>query len=663
MGNVKVWDSFSILLVLAMLLFLLPAAVLLGPRATVVLAAENTTLEQTANFVLSTVNTSGTWKTFTVGSSGAGSPYEMEQFTRQVVQSGSTVPGSGWRNYSNYTGTISGDISGSMWMKFNMWNFNTSYPYTPKYNASATYFGTMFGRGRVDGSGSDDFYFFFVADLDGNRNFTNATGKGLLASYDETGIYSGRKIIGSFTINIVNASYYSGTFNLRNYPPEEIRLQGITNATGEVNTVDTDRVAEQCKMVFFNRSKGDFHTDQSDVNKAGLDRIRRGQFPQQTVDSGPNGPNGKIDNSRNGFSDSGPSCYFLGFATCGRMEGVFPVNVYYNDTIAATGNDNSPYGWIYQILVLDGPYQTGGLNAWISQSGYLMMNFEMPNKATECYVGGESFGFNYMAFQLKINPPYPSYSHSTAYELRPTPKVLSCFPANGTAGTTMNVTLGGRYFLRHSSLCPLSNMSKIDFGPGITVNGWTVGNDSPIDNNITVNITIDPDATAGCRDVNVTAWFGNYSDASTWMNKTGTLDCGFTVNVSVTTANITGKVYEANASVLPGATVTLSGPRTNSTTSNATGWYLFTVNTTGSYTVNATKSGLTYFSKWANVTSLGSPVYCNFTGVDAPYPIAPDRFYCMKCSNLWLFGAWYDPEFALDAKKVSDVLTAWAART
>ena len=130
-------------------------------------------------------------------------------------------------------------------------------------------------------------------------------------------------------------------------------------------------------------------------------------------------------------------------------------------------------------------------------------------------------------------------------------------------------------------------------------------------------------------------------------------------------ATIEGTVYEANASVLTDATVTLklNSSEVANTTTNATGYYNFTVDATGDYTVNVTKSGLTYVLKWANVTSLGSTVYCNFTGVDAPYRKAPDRYYCIKCSNLWLFGSWYPEGFALDAKRVSDVLYAWAART
>jgi len=125
---------------------------------------------------------------------------------------------------------------------------------------------------------------------------------------------------------------------------------------------------------------------------------------------------------------------------------------------------------------------------------------------------------------------------------------------------------------------------------------------------------------------------------------------------------ITGTVYEANMSLLPGATVTLLCGNTTvaNTTTNASGYYDFTVNSTCDYQVNVTRSG--FFSpaqKWANVTEMNQTVVVDFTGLDAPYRTAPDGYYCIRCSNLWLMGGWYPLEFRLDATRVSDVLYAW----
>jgi hypothetical protein len=1016
----KVWNSFSILLVLAMLVFLAPVAVLLGPAVSVVNAAPitATTTELSVTFSISTPGTGhdGAWVAFSAGGSGAGSPYELEQFTRQVVQSGAAVPNSDFREFSYYTGTVSGDITGSAYLMFNSYCFATDYPYDPDYH-SGTNFGFMSGRGYIDGSGSNDFYFIFVADLDGTDRFAKADGKGLMGSYDETGAYAGHKVIGSFDINI-SSNVYTGTMNLRDYPADLIIDSGVTHATGQVQTVNADDIAESMNLVYFNHSRGNYHTESSGFGDAGLDRIRRGQFAPQTVTSSSFGINGEIDNSRNAFLDTGQ--VFLG----AQLEGVISgVNVYYDDRYVTTGDDGSTHGWIYQHLFLDMPYTEAGLGEWIFQTGYVMLNFEMYNQPTEDYTGGESFGENVMAFQAAFNPPYTSYSDTAALQLRPTPKLTSCNPSSGYTGETLNVTVPGKYFLRHSDFV---SGSSIDFGAGITVNDWWVDTTNPIDNNVTVSITIDGAAAPGTRDINMTACYGLGSPDPS--NHTGILADGFTVvftpavgvsplsglvtteeggndtytmvlndnpgttvtidissddtsegtvspskvvfgsgnwstpqtitvtgvddtlrdgnivyhavnsntassnaswddlnvpdvtvtnidsdaykltvsvagngtttppagvhwypigaNVTLTanpdpgndfvnwslsnlttditlfserfpnavntwtgtnqdeswsvvtvseagdidissnaaaagsvppsghpelsmedcddawgtgdivwaavdlagyynvaisyywqldttdanegfrsaystnavggrdadgtwnlmyahydnpedtwtkdtynlpnascvsnfkfrfnayataadeesfiddvliigdigeswtttdnptyivmnlnnsaaeayfnysgvqTANITGTVYEANTSVVSGADVVLklSGSPVDNTTTNASGYYTFSVNATGNYRVNVTKAGITYAEKWANVTVLGDDVTCDFKGMDAPYRTAPDGLYVIKCSNLWLWGGGYPPGFALDATRVSDVLYAW----
>ena len=673
MGKVKVWDSFSILLVLAMLLFLLPAAVLLGPTATVVLATDsrttNTTRELTGNFVLDTVVTSGTLGGWTTGDGGR-APWYNAQYTREGVSNSTSYSGSGWRNYTLITGNVTGNISGTMSLRFNHWYFNYPYPYTPVYRAGSTGFGFMFGKGFINTS-SGNIPFTFICDLDGNQNFTNATGKGIMVSNNETGIYVGRQVMGSFTMNISNTSYYSGTMNLRDYPTEEIYPEGWTNvssagASGRIKKDNTDAVQpgnddNGCNFPWFDLARGDIHTDTVTGvdDNPGLEEATPGEEGSQTVKVSAMGAGGLVNNSRNGFVHAGST------TVSGRGTGVICTRIEINDTYAATGNDGSTQGWMNQVQMLDFPYiATGFGGGWIFQYGSSMNNFNQWNISTGDYLGIETNGVFRNAIRFASSTPYNTYSNTTAWDLRPTPKVDSCTPSNGTQGTNMTVTLGGRYFLRHSSLCPFVNRSTISFGPDITVINWTVSNASPIDNAITVNIAIGAGAAPGARDVNVTAWFGNNTNPSTWANETGALVNGFTVlSGGVPNSTITGMVYEANASVVPSATVNLTGPRTGSTTTNATGWYVFTVNTTGNYTVNATKGGLTYVAKWANVTTNGSTVPCNFTGVDAPYPKAPNVLYCIKCSNLWLYEAWYDalygPGFGLNATRVSDVLYAW----
>ena len=643
---IKVWGSFSILVVVALVVLLAPAAVFLAPAVSVVEAA--VTQELTANFSLDTAAVNGTWHGFTFGSGGGleAPGARMEQFTRSGVNRTTTLSGCNFREYSRYTGTISGDISGSLDFKFNMWDFATDYPYTPDYH-TGSHFGTMFGRGYVDEGGGDTFYFVMIADLDGTSWFSTAAGRGLLVSYDETGAYSGHKVIGSFDIDI-SSGVYSGTMNLRNYPPDEIVYQGITRAEsdgkgdGALKEDNRDLVAEDLDLVYFNRSLGNYHTESCAYDEAGLEEATPGEEGPQTITSSPLGAGGLVTNSRNGFVDAGQ--VFLGV----YREGVVTTNSCLDDTYATTGDDGTTHGWLYQILFLDMPYTT---TWWPDQLGFMITSFDMPQQPTEDYAGMESYGENEMKFEPAFSGPCETHSNTTSWELRPTPKPLSCNPPSGSQGDTMNVTVSGRYFLRFSDFI---TGSSIDFGPGITVNYWTLTNPSPVDNNITVNITIDGGAALGYRDVNLTACFGNGTANET--NQMGTLVDGF--EVIAPTSNITGTVYEANCSPLAGADVVLSGPEANSTTTNGAGQYTFTVSTEGSYTVNVTKGGLTYAEKWANVTVLGSDVTCDFKGMDAPYRTAPDGLYVIKCSNLWLWGGGYG-EFALDAQRVSDVLYAW----
>jgi hypothetical protein len=71
------------------------------------------------------------------------------------------------------------------------------------------------------------------------------------------------------------------------------------------------------------------------------------------------------------------------------------------------------------------------------------------------------------------------------------PAIVSVIPNQGILGQTENVTILGNYF---------TGTTSVSFGPGITVNSFTVDNDTQI----TANITVDGAATPGYRDVSVT---------------------------------------------------------------------------------------------------------------------------------------------------------------
>jgi hypothetical protein len=85
------------------------------------------------------------------------------------------------------------------------------------------------------------------------------------------------------------------------------------------------------------------------------------------------------------------------------------------------------------------------------------------------------------------------------------PTITSVSPAEGTQGQSLAVTIAGGYF---------AGATAVSLGSGTTVTSLTVDNA----NQITANVTIDPLASPGVRDVSVTTPSG-----------TGTLTNGFTV--------------------------------------------------------------------------------------------------------------------------------------
>jgi hypothetical protein len=87
----------------------------------------------------------------------------------------------------------------------------------------------------------------------------------------------------------------------------------------------------------------------------------------------------------------------------------------------------------------------------------------------------------------------------------PPPTMTSVTPNSGKQGHTLDVTITGTNF---------TGATVVSFGDGITVNSFTVDNDTQI----SASITIAGDATPGTRDVSVTTPKG-----------TGTLTDGFTI--------------------------------------------------------------------------------------------------------------------------------------
>jgi hypothetical protein len=93
----------------------------------------------------------------------------------------------------------------------------------------------------------------------------------------------------------------------------------------------------------------------------------------------------------------------------------------------------------------------------------------------------------------------------TVEQPTPEPEVTSVNPSSGNQGQTLDVIITGTNF---------TGATVVSFGENITVNSFTVNNNTQI----TANITIAADAVLGTRDVSVTTPGG-----------TGTKDDGFRI--------------------------------------------------------------------------------------------------------------------------------------
>jgi hypothetical protein len=184
------------------------------------------------------------------------------------------------------------------------------------------------------------------------------------------------------------------------------------------------------------------------------------------------------------------------------------------------------------------------------------------------------------------------------------PTITSITPNQDDQGQAFSVTITGTYF---------TGSSSVNFGTGITVNNFTV--DSPTQ--ITANISIDPTATTGARDVSVTTPGG-----------TATLTGGFTVTAAPPTISsvspdqgnqdqtldvtITG-TYLTGATVVGfGAEITVNSFTLDSSTQITANITIAPAAATGARDVSVTTPGGTatltggltvYLSIWSSMSS------------------------------------------------------------
>ena len=522
---VKLGTLISAFVVLTLLILLAPAVVLL-PGDNVVQGA-GVVQEVEASFAF-TETSGGSWAGFNAGSAGIDPTYGLclEQFTRENVVRPNSLPGCGFRNYTTASGTVAGDLTGTISLSWNTFRFNTAYPGTPIY-ANATDFGFMVGRGLVDEGSGNNFTFVFLADFDSDDDMTNFTGKGVMISVLENGTYgtdpdpaNRHKIIGEFDISKTGANY-AGNFHLRNYDPSEIFDLGNLNVTGVVMIEDRDPIGTNLSVVNITEDTP-MYTPLD--HPTGFEDINWGKDPAKYVNFGHLGPGGVMDIARN-------SALYLEFpvinlSVYARMVGTSICDLLIDDTYNYTGDDGTTHGLLYEYLLLTIPHGYTIVTLPIEfthQQGYTWTQFGMPDPSTESYAGRESFSVANISLEASTFNPL-QYSDDWTYGCYPHPKVESITPDSGYPGETLNVVIKGKYFLRAGPDAPGASW---DIGPGITVNSWNLKNSSEVDNEIQACITIDSGAATTTRDVNVTACFA-YENLTNRQYMTGVLN-GFTV--------------------------------------------------------------------------------------------------------------------------------------
>ena len=629
----KLWPSVSVVLVFIMLLFLAPT-LLLMPAQIVSANPDAVTEEIQANFSFTVDGSGGDWYVFQAGSGGVqGTPPRLAlvQYTRpNLLVNGTTanVSGCGFRNYTTGSGTVTGtvgNLNGTMTLEWITFRFNKTYTLSPKY-MTAVNFGWMSGRGHYyDTNTSNNFTFVFVADFDCNGDMTVAAGKGFIESVEENGRFGNmadppedrHHIMGSLYIALSSGTY-TGNFSLRNYPPEEVYDEGQLNVTGGVLQENTDAITTGSLKILNMTSDGSMTTPPDTLWPVGFEEIDWGRDPIKTINASERlGTNATMDITRDSVLYLSQSKPGGGDIVWVRIQANPICILHINDTYAVTGPDNSPYGELWELLLLSLPQQYLEVNQtdpnYFNQTGYTFNPFGPVNgkasSATGCYAGTESFANAEIHIQAVVGEAV-QWSRDMTYGLFPHPKVETVFPSAGVAGATMKVKITGKYFTRaagqKSGFVP--NSGSVSFGSGITVNNYTITS-SAVDDQIIANITIDGGASAGSRDVNVTSCFGYSSGSGSAPYESGVKSGGFSVvGTGATMEGHASLVRKAGASWITPLDVRMFEAGGNLTfeqfpasgTTNATGVFVLSGRAPGTYDIG--------IKNWTSLSKLSTNV-------------------------------------------------------
>ena len=412
-------------------------------------------------------------------------------------------------NMSTASGSISGDLSGSIDFKWNRIDFATPYlPAEGRFIASPDGVGILYIKANVTDTILGDLTIVGAADLD--YTSSSVKGEGIVMSVEDwtKGLTTApdRVLIGEMSYEISGGTI-TGTFSLRNYSQTPVGLEGkvdpaqswlylegqlINDESDEI--IDLTGTGETVEFMQFTRGPVDPY------HRIVLEEMAPGREADQDITAGDAGVGGTISLLRTGVLD-----------VIDVQEQDIPV-------YAITGTRTVEDNWASNIPGMRGVAKTVVLVdmtnfdfTGIDQQSYTIMPGYTEGYLGEGYYAGfEAYVIPYTHISLTLYLAGDDYR----YSLLPTPVVSAVIPNVGQGGDTFEVTINGKWFWVNETFHPLT----IDFGVDVTVNSHTVVSDTEI----TASITIDGGAGIGASDVSVTK-----------RGQTGTLSDGFGVGSAV----------------------------------------------------------------------------------------------------------------------------------
>ena len=581
---VKLGKIFSIILVFALLVVLAPALV---PRAASAVGPLPNPL--TVSFDADIDYTGAAWS-FNVTPDPVTDSMGM-QYTRTPVVYNTSLTDCEFYNISAASGTLGGDLNGSIELEWNRLDLNMTYPYTPLYVTSPDGMGILYIKGNLSTTELGDFKFIGAGDFD--YKGAEAKGEGRMctvipwAAPPVNGSLE-EVLVGEITDYTLNATKISGNLSLRYYNKTKGEIDNnwskmyLLGVLGGDTPDNITTVPETMTMVQFTQPN---LVPTDSTKTVAMEESHPGRETPQRLISGYIGTNGTITLRRTGV-------YVYQHFGLPNPEGMdLPaqsVHLIKNTLDNWVCNDTQYRGLSESLVGVD---MVDFTPEGVDQQSYSWQAGYSPGYEGEGYFKGYEA---YSVSSTHITLTSDVFGTYYDFRLKPTPVISSVNPGTAPVGETLDVTINGKWLL----IDPVYHQLTIDLGTSISTNSYTVVNDTQV----IANITVAGAAAEGFRNVSVTK-----------LGVTGTLTDGFEVTAP------TGRILDGNVDLqgFPATAITVRLFLCNTTTEAAKVYG--TTDSEGNFTIG---TGLPINTTWdmdiavKGETSLSSLV----TGVNLSVP-------------------------------------------